>query len=72
MSRRDRRKLLGGLIELARKSFISKIIREYKTKYDHSIYSELQFQNKSRFRPSGIYKSPSLENMKKLQPNGSK
>ena len=72
LSRRDRKKLLGGLIELARQSFIGKIIREYKTKYDHSICSELQFQNKSRSRPSGIYKSPSSENMKKLQSNGSK
>ena len=53
-SRRDRDKLEGGLIELVRQNFICERVREYKSKYNHSIYSELQFQNKSRSRPSGI------------------
>lgn len=59
-SRIDRNKNEGDLIELVKQSFICKNIREYKTKYNHS---DLEFQNKSRSRCSGIYSS-SAENMK--------
>ena len=61
-ARRDRNKLEGGLIKFVKNGFISKKVKEYKTKQNKNICSEFTIANRKSICLN-IYRPPNPNNM---------